>query len=140
MALQSQSALQDISGELLLNEDTAAGAIPPLGAKNAIPFKITGVQQEGAVDPAWAEIIVGGKLHVRINPEICEAPYSRLFGCLKTVWSDAQTILALKGDDKHAVEFEGEPFFFWPAHDEQQTIVVDTEERLLKWNPDFLFN
>src|SRR5690349_18770717 len=122
MALQFQSAAQSVSGELFPNDEQAAGAIPARGTKNAIPFTIIGVQQEGAVAPAWAEIIVADKYHVHMNPELCEPPYSRLFYCLKTVWSDAKTILALKGDDKHAVEFEGEAFFFWPTSDEQQTI------------------
>ena len=99
-------------------------------------FKIGFVWPETSDFPAWADMIVGKNIRVRINPDICQPPYFRLFDCVKLVGMEAAKIMALKNGVMYSATLQGQTFVFWPVViGGLEIIMIDTEERVLDWNP-----
>lgn len=134
------SDLQGLKGDVFNLGGKVAGAIPPSGRPNAISFRISGVRPGTSLFPGWAEMTIDGNIPVKINPDICKSPFVRLFDCVAAIGQNSDEILSLKRGDKLAKTFGGERFVFWveslnSPFGKLNVIIVDTLERILKWNP-----
>ncbi|QDU29450.1 hypothetical protein ETAA8_45600 [Anatilimnocola aggregata] len=135
--------LERLVGEVFEHLGKVAGAIPPLNREDAIPFRVGTVCPATAEFPAWADMIVRTRIRTRINPDICQPPFFRLFDVVATIARNEQRLLAIDDDspEKVTAKFQGQVFYFWPAWiGDVRAIMVDTEERILKWNPNFEHN
>jgi hypothetical protein len=129
------SALKGLKGEVFNLGGNIAGSVPPAGLPGAIPFEITGVWPETGHSPSWADVTVGENVHVRINPDICQPPFFRLFDCVMLAGTQASKVMALEKGIMHTIMLQGVKFLFWPEIISGVAIVmIDTEERVLSWN------
>jgi hypothetical protein len=130
------SALRGMKGEVFNMGGRVAGVIPPLGRPDAIPFVIKTVWPATSQFPAWADMIVGDNLRVRINPDICKPPFYRLFDCVAVVSKRTAQILAVEPGHMMSATFQGVRYVFWPEDiGGVQVLMIDTEERVLMWSP-----
>lgn len=126
--------MKGLKGEVFVHDERIAGAIPPLGQPDAIPFEITCEHPPTHQFPAWADVRAGNVL-VRINPDICEPPWFRLFDCLMFAVEHALTIHALGRDERFEVEFDGTMFLFWQERLAGRNVVmIDTLDRVTQWH------
>lgn len=136
-----RSDVLGLAGDVFNLGGKVAGSIPPSGRPGAISFKIGNVVPETALSPAWADMPVvnerGQRIPVRINPDICKSPFVRLFDCVAMVGLKIDELLAMEPGEKVGATFGGQQFVFWVErpNDWLNLIMVDTLERLLKWNP-----
>ena len=132
--------LQGLTGDVFNLGGKVAGSIPPSGRPDSISFVVSRVMAEQGQSPAWADMTVDGNIPVRINPDICKPPYVRLFDFVATIGQRTDEISALEPDNYFRVTFGGQEFLFWVASIQSRfgrvnVIMVDTLERVLKWNP-----
>ena len=135
-----EKKLQGMKGDVFNLGGKVTGSIPPSCLPNAISFAITRVMPETERFPAWTDMFVDGTVGVRINPGICQSPYFRLFDCVAIIGQKGNELLAMELGKKVEVTFGGQEFIFWVESMQSpfgtmKVIVVDTLERILKWNP-----
>lgn len=136
-----RSDLLGLAGDVFNLGGKVAGSIPPSGRPNAISFKIGNVMPETALFPAWADMPVVNereqRIPVRINPDICKPPFVRIFDCVAMVGLKIDELLALEPGEKVGATFGGQQFVFWVERPNGRLnlVMVDTLERILKWNP-----
>lgn len=132
----NRSKLPGMRGEVFNNEGRVAGMIPPSGRPDAITFSIGRVWPATNSSPPWTDMLVEQDIRVRINPEICQPPFFRLFDCVMLAATETDKILALDGDDGLFISLQGQTFLCWSENiGGLRVIMIDTEERVLKWNP-----
>jgi hypothetical protein len=92
----SQETVQEftdetISGEIFEFDGRIAVSIPPSGQPNSTRFDLYDTHPESPGSPAWRDGILAGK-RVRIAPDICQPPYTRLADCLHLANQQWETI------------------------------------------------
>ena len=137
------SDLFGLAGDVFNLDGKVAGSIPPSGRPDAISFRISRVVSGSSLFPAWADMMVNGGIPVRINSDICKPPYVRLFFCVGMVGQKIDELLALEPEHNVGANFDGQQFVFWVESLQSpfrklDLIIVDTMERVLKWNPQYL--
>lgn len=130
------NSIVGLKGEVFEVAGQVAGSVgpSPSGIEGATPWEIHYLHPAMPEFPAWADASVG-KIKVRINPEIVQAPYFRLFDCFAFVHVQHKH---LPGPDgmMAKINFGGEDFAFWKTKLDNGTVVmVDTLRRMQEFKP-----
>jgi hypothetical protein len=133
--LKYEGKLIGLQGETFESNGRIAGCIPPMGQKGAIKFKILG--EYPGQTPRWADMDVftakGEKRHVRINPDICEFPFFRLYDCVSVAGTVPWNEFSLVESGAHTAmclpPSNGKLFVFTRAF-KGKLLLIDTYERM----------
>ena len=130
--MQYQGKLKGLKGEEFQVGGRIAGAIPPVGTPGAILFEILG--EYPGQNPPWADISIDD-LKARINPDICEPPYFRLFDCVRVAAKERESLPLFETGEMARIMLppvphpDAQAFVFFRAFRGQVTM-IDTEERI----------
>lgn len=133
--------LVGLKGEVFDLGGRVAGAIPPLGQKNAMPFQINHIHAATEQCPEWADMVVGKDILVRINPDICVYPHYRLFDMVRSVELLKDHLMARTDGAQVPIPLQGHTYLLWSTViGKRRVIMVDTQRRSLSWNPNPAIN
>jgi hypothetical protein len=133
--LKYEGKLVGLEGEVFNSNGMIAGCIPPLGQKDAIKFKILG--EYPGQNPRWADMNVftlnGEKRLTRINPDICEFPFSFLWQCVFIAAMMPWNEFGLFESDAHTgicLPPNGGKLFIFTRAFKGKLLLIDTYERM----------
>lgn len=126
------SSMDLISGEVWNHQGKVAGAIPAIPRPDGIPFRMIRFHPATDQSPDWVDMFVGDK-PVRINPEISQPPYYRLFDCVAYVHLNGRKIRNLPIGNGASQMLQGRAFRFW-YEKKLGCIMVDTQDRIDRWH------
>lgn len=136
--LKYEGKFKGLKGEVFNSNGLIAGCIPPLGQKDAIKFTMLG-EYPGQF-PRWVDMLVSppnGEIRkVRINPDICEFPFSDLWQCVFIAAMLPWNAFSLFESDAHTGVFvpptDGKLFLFTRAF-KGTLLMIDTYEHMKKF-------
>lgn len=116
-----------VGGFLASDGDTLPDGLP-----EEIAFRVLGTRDETDKYPAWTDVLVDGRIKLRINPEVAAPPYFRLYDAVALVGRSYREI-PLSPMAAEAV-FGGQRFLIWRERLlDGEVAVMDTAERIDKW-------
>ena len=121
-----------VSGEVWNHQGKVAGAIPAIPRPDGIPFRMIRFHPATDKSPDWVDMFVGNK-PVRINPEISQPPFFRLFDCVAYVHLNGRKIRNLPNGNCASQVLQDRVFLFWYER-EIGCIMVDTQDRIDRWH------
>ena len=131
-----------LCGEIFNCEGKVACATQKKGTPpqfGGVIFEILAEYPETDQFPAWTDIRIGNK-RVRMNSELCEAPWWRMIDCLHVVDKESDGFPMNAFDDRvqkaNVTTLGGQQFTFSNVVIDGDVVsVVDTAERASTWKP-----